>query len=184
MHVADTIKEQVTTRQACQMYGIPINRSGFARCVAHNDTKPSMKVYDGNRGWYCFACNTGGDVISLVQLALGVDYKTAIARINDDFGLHLPLNRSLTASEKAAMEQEAQKRKRLIAEIEAFKQKVEDDYWKAFDIWWGYEKNRLQYAPKDASEELHPLYVEAMQRLPEAEDELNRADDRRKNNGK
>ena len=184
MHIADTIKEQVTTRQACQMYGIPINRSGFARCVAHNDTKPSMKVYNGNRGWYCFACNTGGDVISLVQLAIGVDYKTAIARINDDFDLHLPLNRSLTASEKAAMEQEAQKRKRLIAQKEAEKLEIEVEYWNAFDKCLLYEGNKLRHAPKSIHEEWHPLFVEALQNLPEAKYALSVAEDRRMTYGK
>lgn len=153
MHVAEIIKERVTAKEVCARYGIPIDRKGFALCVAHNDTRPSMKIYDGNRGWYCFACNTGGDVISLVHLALGIDYKTAINRINDDFGLNLPINCHITAAEREAMEQEAEKRNMLIRKNEAIKRDLENEYLTAFEIWWKYEKNRLQYAPKTPEEE-------------------------------
>lgn len=184
MHFAEIIKERVTTRAACEMYGIRVNPSGFALCVAHSDRRPSMKVYDGNRGWYCFACNTGGDVIRLVQLALCVDYKTAINRLNDDFALHLPLNGSVSPFDRNRVLYMAESRRRLIAQNEALKREAEEEYWKAFDVWWAYERQRLLFAPKSPDEDFHPFYAEALHRLPELKYNLDVATDRRMTHGK
>lgn len=184
MNFAEIIKESVTTRAACEMYGIHVNHSGFALCVAHPDSRPSMKVYEGNRGWYCFSCNTGGDVIRLVQFALGVDYKAAINRINDDFALHLPLNGPVSPSDRNRVYIEAETERRLIEQNRAIKREAEEEYWKAFDVWLAYERQRIIFAPKSPDEDFHPFYVEALQRLPELKYNLDVATDRRMTHGK
>ena len=38
------VKSQVTTRQAAERYGVPVNRSGMACCPFHDDRHPSMKI--------------------------------------------------------------------------------------------------------------------------------------------
>ena len=38
------VKSQVTTRQAAERYGVPVNRSGMAYCPFHDDRHPSMKI--------------------------------------------------------------------------------------------------------------------------------------------
>ena len=38
------IKQTVTTRQAAERYGLPVNRSGMVKCPFHEDHNPSMKV--------------------------------------------------------------------------------------------------------------------------------------------
>lgn len=30
-------------------------------CPKHSDSDPSLHVYEGDKGWYCFSCNNGGD---------------------------------------------------------------------------------------------------------------------------
>jgi hypothetical protein len=41
----------------------PINRYGYARCPLHDDTTPSLKLYDTpQEGWYCWGCTRGGDL--------------------------------------------------------------------------------------------------------------------------
>ena len=44
MNVFETVKQNLTTRQAAELYGIPVNRHGMAVCPFHNDKNPSMKV--------------------------------------------------------------------------------------------------------------------------------------------
>jgi DNA primase len=44
MNVFEAVKQTVTTRQAAEIYGVPVNRRGMAVCPFHNDKNPSMKV--------------------------------------------------------------------------------------------------------------------------------------------
>jgi hypothetical protein len=42
----------------------PVNRHGYARCPLHDDTTPSLKLYDPPQdGWYCWGCARGGDLV-------------------------------------------------------------------------------------------------------------------------
>jgi len=44
-----------------------------ARCPLpdHDEKTPSFTVYPGDRGWWCYGCNRGGDVVDLARLAWG-----------------------------------------------------------------------------------------------------------------
>ena len=44
MNIFQTIKGEVTARQAADFYGMDVNRSGMMRCIFHEDHEPSMKV--------------------------------------------------------------------------------------------------------------------------------------------
>ena len=44
MGLFDEVKQNVTVRQAVELYGLKPNRSGLIRCIFHNDKSPSMKV--------------------------------------------------------------------------------------------------------------------------------------------
>ena len=50
MRLFDEVKQNVTVRQAAEMYGLKPNRSGLICCIFHNDKSPSMKV---DRRYYC-----------------------------------------------------------------------------------------------------------------------------------
>ncbi|MGI5885705.1 MAG: CHC2 zinc finger domain-containing protein, partial [Candidatus Spyradocola sp.] len=58
------IKEMVTMEQVLADYAIAPGRGGWAICPLHADRHPSLKVYPD--GYYCFACGSGGDVITFV----------------------------------------------------------------------------------------------------------------------
>ena len=100
MNYADEIKQNVTMREICEMYGIAVSRGGFALCPFHADKKPSMKVYDGKRGFCCFVCDTKGSVIDFVMRVFGLDFKSAAYKINTDFKLGLPIGEKQTAEER------------------------------------------------------------------------------------
>ena len=54
-------------------------RSHLGLCPIHSEKTPSFHVYQDQQSWYCFgACQSGGDVISLIQAIEKVDFKTAL----------------------------------------------------------------------------------------------------------
>lgn len=72
-------------RQVAEYYGYKINRAGYINCPLHREKTPSLKIYD--KSFYCFGCASGGSVIDFVMKVFVVDFKTALAKINEDFRL-------------------------------------------------------------------------------------------------
>ena len=44
MNIFSEVKEQLTTRQVAESYGLRIRKNGVACCPFHDDRHPSMKV--------------------------------------------------------------------------------------------------------------------------------------------
>jgi CHC2 zinc finger/RepB DNA-primase from phage plasmid len=52
-----------------RLTGLGVGRSGKIRCPFHDDTTPSLHVYeDPTRGWYCYGCGKGGSIYDLAAL--------------------------------------------------------------------------------------------------------------------
>ena len=81
----ESIKANVAPADAAKRYGLSVQRNGMARCPFHNDTHPSMKLYDDH--FYCFACGAHGDVIDLTAKLLGLNFKETVHRLAVDFGI-------------------------------------------------------------------------------------------------
>jgi DNA primase len=58
-----------------------IGREAVTLCPWHNDKNPSLTVNDEKGFCYCFVCQTGGDVIGLVQQKLGLSFVDTIEKI-------------------------------------------------------------------------------------------------------
>ena len=54
MNLFETVKNNVSLREAAQAYGLEVNRHGKALCPFHNDRHPSL--YVANDHYYCFTC--------------------------------------------------------------------------------------------------------------------------------
>ena len=67
LNIFKTVKENVTTRQAAEYYGLEVKRNGMTCCPFHNDKNPSMKV---DERFHCFGCGADGDVIDFTSLFL------------------------------------------------------------------------------------------------------------------
>lgn len=70
---------------------IPLQRSGaglVALCPFHQDTKPSMNVNDSKKMFKCFACDTGGDVITFVEKYRGLSFVDALKEICQKNGIN------------------------------------------------------------------------------------------------
>ena len=151
MNVFAVVKDNVTAKDVAMRYGIKINRSGLACCPFHRDKTPSMKI---DKRYYCFGCGETGDATDLVAKYFGLAPKEAAMKIASDFGLNYDAtNRPLP---KPAV---PQKSKEQILDEEQKKCFRElSDYYHLLKEW------KIKYAPKSMDEELHPLFVEALQR--------------------
>ena len=75
----DAIRQRVTMRDVLAWYGIGVDRAGFAVCPFHSDRHPSMKIYPGDRGFYCFVCHEGGDVLRFIRSKEGCSFPEAVS---------------------------------------------------------------------------------------------------------
>ena len=97
----DTVKERCSATGVAQLYGFTPNRAGFICCPFHGERTPSLKLFSGNRGWYCFGCHEGGDVVQFVSRLYGLNRVDALRKLNGDFALGLDLDRPLSEQEQA-----------------------------------------------------------------------------------
>lgn len=95
-------------RTVAEHYGSRVNRQGFCLCPFHADSHPSMKIYQNGRGYYCFVCQNGGDVVRFVGQLFGLSNEAACKKLIEDFSLPIKLE-GLTYREKREM-QKAQKK--------------------------------------------------------------------------
>lgn len=59
-------------------------------CPFHGEKTPSFTVNDQKGFYHCFGCQAHGDVISFVMQSEGLDYKDAVTKLADDFGILIP----------------------------------------------------------------------------------------------
>ena len=176
MDYASEIKSRLTTKEVFLHYGFEPNRMGEICCPFHSEKTPSLKIYDGDRGWTCFGCHKGGDAINFVREYFGLNFKDAIAKINTDFFLGLPIGHKIDRRKQLEMGRIAFERKRKAEQQQKERQQIDDDYWTAFEEWKRLDDNKRNYAPKSPTEPLHPLFVEALKNIAGAEYNLSCAE--------
>ena len=81
------VKARITAEQVCQRYGIRVNEHHKARCAWHNDERPSMHIYPGDKGVYCFSCGAGGSVVDLCMAIHSEPLRDTVNRLIKDFNL-------------------------------------------------------------------------------------------------
>ena len=120
-------KESVSARQAADALGLAPNRYGKCVCPFHRDRHPSMKVYDEiGKGFYCFTCKTGGDVVDLVMGVTGLPLRGAVKWLDGAFSLGMAddspdRQEALRRAREAAEKRDAERRKK-----ERFRDRVFD----------------------------------------------------------
>jgi len=144
MTIFDAVKANVTPRMAAERYGLQVSRNGMVRCPFHDDTNPSMKLYDDH--YHCFGCQETGDVIRLTAKLFGVPAQEAAKKLAEDFGVQKE-KPSVLAKLNRFQEQ---------AEQERLCFRVLRDYLHLLEEW------RTTYAPKTPDEELDDRFVEAL----------------------
>lgn len=174
-----TIKDRLTMVDVVERYGFEPNRAMFICCPFHDEKTPSMKIYAGEKGYTCFGCGDSGDVISFVQKLFKLPFVDVLKKIDIDFGLKIYGNHTFEELRQSHYKQKQMQAERERKERE--KEQANNEYWAVFDEWKRLQDNMIKYAPKTIDEELHPLFVEAVQKLANQEYMLDCADIRRRN---
>jgi len=149
--VFKAVKQSVTVREAAQMYGIEVNRSGMACCPFHDDKNPSMKLNE--EYFYCFGCGATGDVIDFTARLYNLSPKEAAEKLAQDFGL--------------IYDSQAPPRRRYVrqkTEAQKFKEDRDHAFRVLADYYHLLRKWETDYSPKTPEENPHPRFMEAIQK--------------------
>lgn len=155
------VSDGIQTRDAAVRYGLPVSRSGMCKCPFHQDKNPSMKV---DKRFHCFGCQADGDVIDFTSRLFGFNRIAAAKKLAADFGIRW--------SDHARWDYVPVKKQRKITEEEILKHRVSHCYSELCDYRNLLVRWQEEYAPKGPEDEFHPLFVEALIRLPEVENDL------------
>ncbi len=159
INAVQTIKDRLTMREVLVRYGFSVKRR--IPCPLHNGTGDNFEIKGNN--WRCYSRCGSGDTISFVQKFFGLSFQDTLRKIDADFGLNIYGDHSFEELRRSHYQQQALQSKRDRENRE--KQKADDEYWAAFDEWKRLDDNRRIYKPKLPDEELHPLFVESLQKL-------------------
>ena len=179
--ITEQIKNRLTMRDVLSQYiGYNGSRNRIP-CPIHQGKNDNFAFDDGR--YICFRCGSKGDVFTFVMEYFGVNFNSAVQKLNDDFGLNL-LKPKLSYRERvqAIRTEKEREAKRMAAEIE--RQRLEDNYWNAFDEWLKHDINKTKYKPRSAEEGLHPLFVDALLNIENAKYNLEMAEIERSEFGK
>lgn len=150
------IRSSVTMRDLAAMYGYEVNRSGFIRCPFHGEDKhPSLKVYDGERGWWCFVCNEGGDIFKFVMKHDGLEFPKAVERVAEMAGMPISDSRNGLSDEdrariqqrkaereaKARAKEERQQRLNVLSDRIRILESIKDRCEPLSYVWCGADRN-------------------------------------------
>ena len=149
--VFEAVKQSVTVREAAQMYGIEVNRSGMACCPFHDDKNPSMKLNE--EYFYCFGCGATGDVIDFTARLYNLSPKEAAEKLAQDFGL--------TYDSQAPPRRRYDRQK---TEAQKFKEDRDHAFRVLADYYHLLRKWETDYSPKTPEENPHPRFMEAIQK--------------------
>lgn len=59
-------------------------------CPFHNENTPSFSVNDQKGFFHCFGCGEHGDIVSFLMKTEGLEYKEAVEKLAEDFGIEVP----------------------------------------------------------------------------------------------
>ena len=169
-NVVSAVKQSVTALQVGEALGLRPNRAGFCKCPLHGDHDASLKLYSDDRGWCCFGCHKGGDVIRLVQSVNQCSFLSAVEWLDSAFHLGLPLT-GKPDKKAAEAAQLARKRKQMEREEKrAMDAMMFDLYTATVKLCGDLEADKEQYKPKPTDPEWDKRFCNAMQLLPYAKE--------------
>ncbi len=158
---AEEIKQRLTMREVAEHYGFQVNHASCIRCPFHaGDRQASLHIYPGSGGFHCFGCGAHGSVIDFVMRLFDLNFRQAILRINADFQLGLAENKPDRAVRSAALEARREEQRRTVQSETNFRFMTREfHYWKEIqDVFRPMRQEDVLF--------YHPLYVEAVKRLP------------------
>lgn len=155
------VKAAVSAPQVWQRYGGEEMRGGYVRCAFHDDHNPSMRLYEGDRGYYCFACGAGGDAVTLAGKLLGLAPYAAVQRVAADFHVAVPEGK-IDRDAIRRVDRRLQ-RERAFAAWQRNAERTLADYHCLL------RQAKMERAPKAREDGIDPAFAEACRHLEYAE---------------
>ena len=154
MNLFETVKENVTLRQAAENCGFDISRNSMICCPFHNDDFPSLKLYDDH--FYCFGCGEHGDVIDFTSKLFSLSSKEAAVRLAQDFGICYDSDERTDTSKY--------RKDSILRKIRASQEKEKENhvynvlssYFRLLQDW------KRDYAPVSPDDVVDPRFTEAL----------------------
>ena len=111
-YISDEIRSSVPCDEAGKAMGLHLDSKGRCACFFHGGSHKNLKLYDKDKGYYCFVCHEHGDVIRLVMNYMRCPFMDAVEWLNDTFLLHLDLEKNNPYSRRRRAETYARKQER------------------------------------------------------------------------
>lgn len=169
---AQIIRESVSARRYAEVAGLNVNRAGLAHCPFHDgDHGASLKLYDGNRGWYCYGCHQHGDVIELAKRLYNLSFPQAIQKIATDCGINVPqpgtenyIKKMSAANNRARQQEEQRNREAMLANA------IEQRYLVEFEAWLQADREVQELAinERQSDEPFSDAFAQALLRRQDA----------------
>lgn len=167
-NVTDMVRELVPAFEAGKALGLNPDRYGRCACPVHHGTGRNCKLWKDNRGWYCYVCKQGGDVIRLVERVNQCPFPEAVEWLNSAFKLGLPLDRQ-DNRESLKNAEIAKKQRQIERELKrAIQDELFETYLNAGDLVMALERDKEVFRPDRNDDEWSPEFVAALRLLPEA----------------
>lgn len=147
-----------------ERYGFKLVRGRMA-CPFHNGKDNNFSV--SKHVYHCFVCGESGDIFNFVMRYFGLDFNEALKKLDADFGLGLFEDMTQAQRRDFAKRSFQLRKERQLKEEE--RTRLTEAVDRAMDEAIRLERNRLIYKPKGEDEELHPLFIEALQKGEAAE---------------
>ena len=179
----ERILSLLNIRQVVDYYcpHLKFNRNLRCPCPIHGGEKPNFQIYPKTGSYYCFTCQSGGDLINFTAALFGLSYKEAMEKLNLDFGLNLDGN--LTFADYLLLKQKKQKRARDLGRRKVYLAKLNpliDQKYSLMDQYIRLQGYKTAYCPQnlDDFENVSHLYILACRQLPLIEAEINAVEDK------
>jgi len=159
--VAAEIKDRVSITDAINMYCVLPKRIGAKfrmACPLHNGKDANFSVDTRRDTFNCFVCGQHGDIFTLVMGLFGIDFPSAVRKLNKDFNLSLPIDRKATDEELFHALQKDNERR----EWKKAMQAADDAYVAAFEALIDAEIKRDRTAPVNPDGTMSAEWVAAV----------------------
>lgn len=118
---ADEIKARIPLLESLNFYGFHPSYNRMP-CPFHNGKDRNLSIKRDH--FRCFVCGEHGDVITFVMKYFGLSFMDAMRKLNDDFGLRLPLDKKdqtvafVPTPDQTEKQRKAQERKKRLEELQ------------------------------------------------------------------
>lgn len=164
LNAVEIIKQNIVMENILYKYGFATDKKRIP-CPLHNGNGYNFEVKEKS---YCCHSHCGsGDVITFVQKLFNLSFPETLRKIDADFGLNIYGDHTFEELRRSHYKQKAVEAERQRKKHQ--KENANNEYWKAFDEWKRLDENRIKYRPKSPDEELHPLFIESLQKLTHQE---------------